>query len=406
MVLSLPDKPSIAVLPFANIGDDPEQEYFADGMSDDLITDLSKISGLFVVARNSVFAYKGKSVKVQNIAQDLGVRYVLEGSVRRAGDQVRINAQLIDASTGGHLWAQRFDGSLDDVFGLQDRVTRRIVAVLAVRLTEGEERQIARRETKVPDAYDAFLKGWQHYLRQNPENLRQAILHFETAVELDPEYSHAYAALAATYWQVWRRFWHETLGMFYLHEPRIRAEEFLETALLDPTPLALQVSASMLAQAGHHEDAVDEAERAIALDPNDADGFVALAGVLNLAGRPGEAHQMVRRAMRLNPHFPPSYLYELGLAEFSMERFADSRASLERAVALNPDDRWSLRLLLATYGHLGAEQEARKLLDTAAANWRGFDPLTIRGSTFWYPFKEPADAARLAAGLRRAGVPE
>jgi TolB-like protein len=160
MAFALPDKPSLAVLPFDDLNDDPEQEYFVDGMTDDLITDLSKHSGLFVIARNSVFTYKGQAVKVQRVAEELGVRYVLEGSVRRAGDQVRINAQLIDAVTGGHLWAERYDGSVTDVFALQDRVARNIVTALAVRLTGEEQSREARTQTENPQAYDAFLRGW------------------------------------------------------------------------------------------------------------------------------------------------------------------------------------------------------------------------------------------------------
>jgi len=406
MAHPFPDKPSIAVLPFTNMSDDPAQEYFADGMTEDLITDLSKVSGLFVIARNSVFTYKGKAVKVGQVAEELGVRYVLEGSVRRSGGQVRINAQLIDATTGGHIWAERYDGSLDDVFALQDNVTRKIVAVLAVQLTAGERERVARKETEVPEAYDAFLQGWQHYLRQNPENFRKAISYFEQAVELDPQYARAYAALAATYAQVWNNIWHAKVGLKYLHDPRFLAEEFLAKALLRPTPLAHQVAAGMLTQQGRHEEAIAEAERAISLDPNDADGYIALAGALNLAGKPEEARQLVQRAMRLNPHYPPFYLYQLGLAEFGMERYAEAAESLERAIALNPDDRWSTRLLLATYGLLGSRNEAAGLLDRAGNSWRGMDPLTVRGVAFWYPFKEPADARRLAEGLRQAGVPD
>jgi len=406
MAFPLPDKPSIAVLPFTNMSDDPAQEYFADGMTEDLITDLSKVSGLFVIARNSVFAYKGKAHDVRKVAEELGIRYVLEGSVRKVGDQVRINAQLIDATTGGHLWAERYDGSLTDIFGLQDQVTRKIVAVLAVQLTAGEQQQVARKETEVPEAYDAFLQGWQHYLRQNPENFRTAISYFEKAVELDPEYARAYAALAATYMQVSKRFWHTKVGLRYLHDPQFLAEEFLQKALLDPTPLAHQVAAGMLSQQGRHEEAIAEAERAISIDPNDADGYIALAGALSLAGRPEEAHQLVQQAMRLNPHYPPSYLYELGITDFGTKRFVEAAESLERASALNPDDRWSLRLLLATYGHLGRKEEAVGLLETLGKSWRGFDPLTVRSVAFWYPFKEPADAERLAEGLRRAGVPD
>ena len=406
MAHPLPDKPSIAVLPFTNMSDDPAQEYFADGMTEDLITDLSKVSGLFVIARNSVFTYKGKAVKIRQVAEELGVRYVLEGSVRRVGQQVRINAQLIDAATGGHLWAERYDGSLSDVFGLQDQVARKIVAVLAVQLTAGEEQRVARKETEVPEAYDAFLQGWQHYLRQNPENFRKAISYFEKALELDPEYPRAYAALAATYWQSWKRFWSERVGLQRWHDARVEAEKFLEKAKRRPTSLTHQLAADMLSQRQRHEEAIAEAERAVALDPNDADSYMALAGALSLAGRPDEARQLVERAMRLNPHYPPSYLYQLGVAQFGTERFEKAAASLERATALNPDDRWSFRLLLATYGFLDRREEAAGVLETVDKNWFGLDPLTVRTAAFWHPFKEPADAERLAEGLRRAGVPD
>ncbi len=182
MAFSLPDKPSIAVLPFANMSGDPEQEYFADGMTDDLITDLSKISGLFVISRNSAFTYKGKAVKVRQVAEDLGVRYVLEGSVRRVGDEVRINAQLIDATTGGHLWAERYDGSLADVFDLQDKVTERIVDALALELTPQEAQRVTGPGTDNVAAHDAYLLGLTFYYRRTPESFAKAKIHFERAV--------------------------------------------------------------------------------------------------------------------------------------------------------------------------------------------------------------------------------
>jgi TolB-like protein/class 3 adenylate cyclase/Flp pilus assembly protein TadD len=406
MAFPLPDKPSIAVLPFDNMSDDPAQTYFADGMAEDLITDLSKVSGLFVVARNTTFAYRDSSPNVRQVAEELGVRYVLEGSVRKAGDQVRVNAQLIDAMTGGHLWAERYDGSMENVFELQDRIAGKIVSVLAIQLTTGELERIALKGTENTDAYDEFLKGWEQYNQQKPDTLKSAISHFEKAAELDPGYSRAHAALAASYWQIWRRFWHSVIGTVGLHEPRFRAKAFLEKAMQSPSALAYQVAAAMSSQQGRHEDAITEGERAVAIDPNDADSYVVLAGALSLAGRPDEALPLIERAMRLNPYYPPSYLYELGLARFLMEQFDDSALSLERAVALNADDRLSSRLLLATYGHLGRGADAKKIFPLAEKNWRGADPLTVRGVAYWYPFKKAADATRLADGLRKAEVPD
>jgi len=405
-VAPLPDKPSIAVLPFTNMSTDAEQEYFADGMTEDLITDLSKISGLFVISRNSVFTYKGQAVKISQVARELGVRYVMEGSVRRAGNQVRVNAQLIDATTGGHIWAERYDGTYEDVFSLQDKVTSKIVASLAVKLTQGEQDQIAQKETDNTEAYDTFLKGWEQYLKQTPESFRQALSLFKKAAEMDPGYSRAYAALSLTLWQGWKRYWYNKMGYTSPHDMRFEAEEYLARAMGEPTPLALQISTAMLAQRGRHDEAVAEGERALAMDPNSADGYVALAGALNLAGYPDKALPLMEKAVRLNPHYPTSYLYELGLARYGMEQYDEAAVVLERAEILNPDDRWSSRLLIATFGQLNRTKEAVDIIDRIEDNWRGFDPLSVRGVAFWYPFKEPADVERLADGLRKAGVPD
>ncbi|MEE9297182.1 MAG: adenylate/guanylate cyclase domain-containing protein, partial [Phycisphaerae bacterium] len=196
MAFPLPDKPSIAVLPFTNMSEDPGQEYFADGMTEDLITDLSKISGLFVIARTSTFTYKGKSMKVREIAQELGVRYVLEGSVRLAGDRVRINAQLIDATTGGHLWADRYDGSLANIFSLQDKVTEKIVAALALKLTDSEQAQLRRKPTDNLEAYDYYLRAKQGAYSYDGEGFADALSLYEKAVALDPKFAEAYAGYA------------------------------------------------------------------------------------------------------------------------------------------------------------------------------------------------------------------
>jgi TolB-like protein/class 3 adenylate cyclase/Flp pilus assembly protein TadD len=414
MAFPLPDKPSIAVLPFDNLSDDPKQEYFCDGMTEDLITDLSKISGMLVIARNSTFAYKGKPVKIRQVAEELGVRYVLEGSVRKAENKVRITAQLIDAISGHHIWANRYDGKLKDIFALQDKVARSIVTALAVQLTAGDEERVARRGTEDVQAYDAFLRGWENYRRQTPDDFRRAISYFEKAVDLDPHYARAYAALAATYWEIWKRLWHEKLGLSRTanwHEPRYRAEQFLAKAMQNPTSLAHQVVSAKLLHLHQYEEAIAEAQRAIALDPNDAESYVALADTLTLAGRADEALNWVERAMRLNPHYPSYYLYQLGLARFGLAQFDKAAISLGKATALNPDDRWSYRLLLATYGHLGRSEDAKMALQAIKKRdkrgWQNsIDPLTIRSSAFWLPFKEPADAERLAQGLRKAGIPD
>jgi TolB-like protein/DNA-binding winged helix-turn-helix (wHTH) protein len=202
MAFQLPDKPSIAILPFTNMSDDPEQGYFADGMTEDLITDLSKISGLFVIARNSTFAYKNKSVKIHQVAEELGVRYVMEGSVQRVDNQVRINVQLIDAASGGHIWAERYDGYLDDVFSMRDEITRKITTALSVTLVDQQLERRDRVETNHPEAYDALLRGWAHYQLFTPDDLVKAIPYLENAIELDPSFARAHAVLAAVYWGI------------------------------------------------------------------------------------------------------------------------------------------------------------------------------------------------------------
>jgi TolB-like protein/class 3 adenylate cyclase len=412
MAFPLPDKPSIAVLPFENMSGDPEQGYFADGMTDDLITDLSKISGLFVIARNSTFVYKGKAVDMKQVGRELGVRYLLEGSVRRAGDTVRINAQLIDTATGGHVWSDRYDGTFRDVFELQDSITRKIVSVLAVQLGVEDRERVAHEETRNAQAYDEFLIGWQHYLRQTPADFTQAIPHFEKAVELDPKYGRAYAALAATYWYAAKRYWVNIFGLANIHDVQFEAERFLAEAMLHPTPLAHHVASDRLSMRQQYDEAISEAEKAIALDPNDADGHVALAAALTLAGRPGEALDLVQRGMRLNPHFPPHYLYELGMARFGLGHLEDAAIAFERALALNPHDLYAQRLLLASYGLLGREADAARLLESSQdIDQRGrfgtsFDPLTVRTSTYWIRFRRPTDAERFAEGLRKAGLPD
>ncbi|MBI3458232.1 MAG: adenylate/guanylate cyclase domain-containing protein [Candidatus Rokubacteria bacterium] len=404
--LELPDKPSIAVLPFTNMSEDPKQEYFADGMTEDLTTELSKLPGLFVIARNSTFTYKGKPVKVQQVSLDLGVHYVLEGSVRKVGERVRINAQLIDATTGRHLWAARYDGEIGDVFALQDEVTRKIVAALAVTLPAGEPSGATRRkETANVAAYDAFLQGRAHYVRRTPEDYAKAASQFEKAIELDPGYGRAYAALAATYWESWQRGWEWTRALGVSHSgARDRAEEYLRNAMNNPTPLAHRLASEMRWRGRQYEEAIAEAQRAITLDPNDADSHVAMAMALIWAGRAGEAVDFVKKAMRLDPHYPPYYSHVLGLAYFGMDQFQQAATLFERALERNPEDYPPLIPLAAAYGHLGQPDKARAALDTYRTEWewQGAPPVTLHRA--WWPYKERADADRLAEGLRQAGL--
>ena len=275
--------PSLAVMPFTNVSGDPQQEYFADGITEDLITDLSKFTGLFVIARNTMFVYKGRAVTAQEVADDLGVRYVLEGGIRREGKKVRINVRLADTATETLLWAERYDGSLTEVFSLQDDITRKIVAALAVELPKRAESLRSRAETASPEAYDAFLVGRALYRRKTPEDLAKSVSFFEQAVALDPGFGRAHAALAAVYSESRVRGWEQSLGLT-AEECWRRAEEHLSAAKQNPTALAHQVAASMLSFQGRHEEAIAQAGRAIALDASDPAGYQAMAKAQKAAG--------------------------------------------------------------------------------------------------------------------------
>ncbi len=406
MALPLPDKPSIVVLPFTNMSDDPEQEYFVDGMTEDLITDLSKVSGLFVIARNSAFTYKDKSPGARQISHELGVKYVLEGSVRRAGEQVRINAQLIDASTGGNVWAERYDGSLAEVFELQDRVAEQIVAALAVTLTTEEAAQHVDQKTSNPQAYDAFLQGWAHYLLNTPDSLAHAVPYFEKAVRLDPAYSHAHAALAAVYWESWNNGWVQRLGVSFIQASRL-AKAHLREAMRRPTALAHWVASNILASSEEdYERAVEEAERAIALEPNNATGHAALSTALILAGRPAKAAESIDTAIRLDPLYP-SYLVILGRAQFALELFEEAASTFERAVKRNSENEQAWVYLAATYGHLGRTEDGTAALENynELRIQHGLAEFMLEHVDYWR-FGSGVDRERVRAGLSKVPDPE
>jgi len=398
----LPDKPSIAVLPFINMSGDAEQEYFADGITEDLITDLSKLSGLFVIARNSSFSYKDRQVKVRQVAEELGVRYVLEGSIRRVGDQIRVNAQLVNAMTGGHLWADRYDDHLDNIFNLQDRMTKKIFTALALKLTAGEEELLGRKETSNIEAYDAFLKGWEFYRRWTPDDFQKAIPYFQKAIELDPQYGRAYAAIASIYTESYQNAWDwsHVVGISAEAMPGL-AGQYLKEALKNPTPLAHQVASKWYIILLYSDESIAEAARAIALDPNDSVGYAAMATALIYAGRPGEATDFVNKAIRFDPHNRAHYLFTLGLAYFGMDQFQKAVSVFERAFKLNPRLGLVQRAYLtAAYVHLGEEDKAlaeinrREIKDV-----RELYDLYVKYEGAYY--KNPDDSSRLIDALKR-----
>ncbi len=346
MALPLPDKPSIAVLPFENMSNDPEQEYFSDGITEDIITDLSKVSGLFVVARNSTFTFKGKPVKVQQVAEELGVRYVLEGSVRKVEDQVRITAQLVDATTGGHLWAERYDRDLNDIFALQDEITKNIVAALKVKLTEDE--RMPRRYTADLGAYDLFLQGREYQLLKTKEGNSQAKQLFERAIELDPKFAAAHAELSSSLWELKK--------MKGLEQALIIAKK---AVALDPSlPLAHTRLGYLYIRNRQYEQGIAEARRAIDLEPNFAEGHARLGEVLNLSGKPEESIGLIEKAMRLNPRYPGEYLYNLGQSYYLMGRDEEAIATLKRALTRNPKNKGPRRHLAVLYVRAGRMEEA------------------------------------------------
>src|SRR5262245_53097266 len=297
--LPLPDKPSIIVLPFVNLSGDPRQDYFSDGLTEVLTGDLSQISSLFVIARNSAFTYKGKAMKVQDVGREMGVRYMLEGGVLKAEDTVRITAQLIDATTGYHLWSERYDRPLKDLFALQDEIVQKIVTTLKLQLTLQEQGYIVRKHTDNLEAYDCLLRGIELFFRYTQENNVQARQMYERALTLDPQYAEAYAWLSWAYYFEWIFFW--SLDPQTLERALALARQAV--ALDDSLPRARSVLGYVYMEKQQYAQAIAEHERALALDPNEADSYTMLASALALAGRPADALRMVEQAMRLNPHY-------------------------------------------------------------------------------------------------------
>lgn len=400
MAYPLPDKPSIAVLPFTNISNDPEQEYFVDGMTDDLITDLSRVSALFVIARNSVFTYKGSAVKVRDVSRELGVRYVLEGSVRKAGEHLRINAQLIDGITGGHVWAERFDRDLEDVFAMQDEIVGRIVHNLKAKLTNRERNNLERKSTNSVEAYDTYLRGIREFIRRSKEGNRNARLLFEEAIELDPEFARAYAQLAWAHVRDFNDAWsmQPNRSLEQAHDTVRRA-----ITIDDSLPVARFVNGLVALLKRKHEEALSAMKKAHTLDPNYSDAYAVTARILNLAGRPEEGLQPMRTAMRLNPHQPQAYFYILGTVYFGLGRYEEAVTAFEKALARNPTAQRTQMWLVATYSKLGRAEDA----EWAAEELLALDPeFSMQRISQVLPFKNPSQLETLMDGLRKAGLPD
>ncbi len=394
-----PDKPSIAVLPFKNLSGDPEQEYFSDGITNDIITDLSKFSNLFVIASNSTFTYKARPVKVEEIGRDLGVRYVLEGSVQKAGDKVRINAQLIDVTTGGHLWAERYDRDLKDVFALQDEIAGKIVAALEVTLTEGEQEQVARRYTDNLEAYDNFLRGRGFQGGTTKEKNAQARQLLERAIELDPKFAGGYAELSWIHFFEFFLYW--SAGSRALERAFELAQKAV--ALDDSLPDAHARLGWIHLWRKQYEQAIAEGERGIALDPNYADGYLLLGHTLIYAGRPEEGIASSKKGMRLDPHSLYHYLLHIADGYWMMGQYEEAVASLKRSVILNPDFMPTYFWIAAIHSELGREEEARAAV---AKILRIIPGASVEAERRKMAYKDPAMVERFVNGLRKAGMPE
>ena len=355
---------------------DPEQEYFADGMTEDLITDLSKVSGLFVIARNSTFTYKGRAVDVQEIGRELGVRYVLEGSVRKAGNRVRITAQLIDAGSGGHLWAERFDRDLTDIFAMQDEVVEKIVGALAVTLTQGEERRLRRRGTSNVEAYEFWLRARELLTRGTRESVAQARAMYRRAIEIDLNFAGAACGLGACRISDYVSDWALDPAQA-LDEAERWARRAVE--LSDQEPVSHMALGSVLLWRRDHEGALAECRRMIALDPNFAQGHTATGMALMYAGRAAEALEAIATAMRLDPHYSPMVLHFLAQANFSLGEYETAAQHAPRAYRPHSWHRFqphAAGILLRPSrargrraGHMGraSQGESRLLADAACA---------------------------------------
>ena len=401
--LALPDRPSIAVLPFQNMSGDPEQEYFADGMVEEIITALSRMKWLFVIARNSSFTYKGRAVDVKQVGRELGVRYVLEGSVRKAASKVRITGQLIDAATGTHLWADRFEGTMDGIFELQDQVTERVVGAIAPKLEQAEIERSRRKPTASLDAYDCYLRGLAEIHRFAKDGSSEALSHFRRATELDPNFATAYGMAARCYALRKAGRW-MTDPAFEIAEASRLARRAIELGPDDA--IALCTAGFALA------DVVDELadgdaliDQAITLNPNLAWAWIFSGWVKVSLGEPEAAIERISHAMRLSPHDP--YIFgmqsAMASAHLAAGRYAEASSWAERSSRAKPDYLLAACIVAASRALAGRIEDARN----AVATVRRLDPeLRVSNLRSVISYLQAPDFAKWVDGLRKAGLPE
>jgi adenylate cyclase len=398
MAFPLPDEPSIAVLPFVNMSDDPKQEYFSDGMTEEIITALSRIPNLFVIARNSTFTYKGKAVRVKQVAEELGIRYVLEGSVRKAGEKVRITAQLIDAFSGYHLWADRYDRDLKDIFALQDEITLKIAAALQVKLTVGDHARLMAKGTTNLEAYLKALQCREHGQRWTKEGNATLRNYAEEIIALDPKYPFGYLALALSH------FVDIMLGLSESPQQSLaRGIELTKHALsLDNSySFAHAVLGVSYVLARQYDKSVAEAERAVALDPNSAENLYYLAYALCYAGRPEEAIPLIEKAERLSPIPLPFQLLTMSSVHRLTGRYEKAVETAKRAIRVEANNQVAHVYLIASYIALGREKEA---CGVTAELLRINPNFSVDHFIKRIPFKNQSENDRLADALYKAGL--
>ncbi len=398
MAFPLPDKPSVAVLPFDNMTGDPEQEFLSDGITEQIITALSKISSLFVIARNSTFTYKGKPIKVQRVSEELGVRYVLEGSFQKSGDRVRITAQLIDAIKGNHLWSETYDRDLKDIFALQDDITKKILTGLQVKLTRGEQARVWAKGTDNFEAFLKFLQANESFFQVNVEKNALARQMAKEAIALDPEYASAYALLGKTH------AIDVLLGSSTSPKDSMRqAMALLQKAIaLDESSAdAHSRLGSLYTMVGQHDKAIAEGERAVTLDPNYADAYNRLGLFLRFADRAEEAIPVIKKAIRLNPFPPGIYYSNLGMAYLFTGKCEEAIAECEKALQLETDNLHTHITTTVAYSLCGREEEARA---TAAGILRINPKFSCDYFAKRLTYKNQADKDRFIEALRKAGL--
>jgi adenylate cyclase len=398
IALPLPDKPSIAILPFANRSGDPQQEYFADGFTEDLITNVAQSRELFVIARNSTFTYKGRAVKIRQVAEELGVRYVLEGSVRRIGEKIRITAQLIDATDGTHVWAKRYDRPAAKIFDVQDEVSREIAGTLLANISKADLGKASLKRPNSLSAYDYVLRARAKYRVFRKDKVLEARALAEKAITIDPEYAPAYALLGDTFILAYILQWEDPESLVQAYDT---ARKAVEIDSLSSTSHALL--GRVFLRRRQHNEAIAAVERSIALNPNRARPYAFLADALTFAGRAEEAVELLLKAMRLDPFYSPLYNLYLGRAYYFSQQYEKAAPQLKTCAARAPKFRGCNMYLIPTYAELGQQADAKREVEALLKIAPKFSIATSVQTHL--PFV-PSAMQFYISGLRKAGVPE